>query len=557
MARNSKIILSRGIKLDKNYQNCLTYSETSMLALCKSLKVAELNDCSFIREESSVSVELPYSVAMQVNYIAFQNTDYSLKWFFAFVNKVEYISEKTTKIYYTVDEFSTWFDYWSVKECFVVREHTNNDAIGANTIPEGLETGEYIGTGNVSLFDSGSSYICIGVTEILDSFQINYYISQYGGIYSGLTYFLFDEPLGATKFIQFYDNEGKGEAVAVIFMIPQSLCGNPTWFNITVTIDGNPRTTRTAHLDYTEAATLITTSTGFSSPTTIGSFTPKNKKMLVYPYCYFYITNNTGQEVIFHYEDFINNTAVFKTYGVVTPGCSIKTIPMNYKMLADSGSSINSYDSGIVASKFPLCSWRTDPYTNWLTQNGINIAGIEMNQKEASESLSVGSMILGAAMLGAGLMTGGAGLAMAGGGLAMAGASGMVNSMQANYKADMMPIQAKGSTNSGDITYSLGQCDVIAHKMTIREQYARCIDDFFTRFGYKTNRLKYPNQDGRAIFNYVEIGKSEIIGYPIIQDKSVPAESMEIINNIYRSGVTLWHDHSNIGNYSLDNYIIS
>ena len=78
----------------------------------------------------------------------------------------------------------------------------------------------------------------------------------------------------------------------------------------------------------------------------------------------------------------------------------------------------------------------------------------------------------------------------------------------------------------------------------------KIIDDYFTRFGYKINNLELPNIVGRRNWNYLEIGQSENIGYG-----SVPSSYMEEINNACRKGVTIWHNHSNIGNYNLDNSI--
>lgn len=36
----------------------------------------------------------------------------------------------------------------------------------------------------------------------------------------------------------------------------------------------------------------------------------------------------------------------------------------------------------------------------------------------------------------------------------------------------------------------------------------------------------------------------------------VPSKYMDIINNACRRGVTIWHNHDNIGNYNLDNTIV-
>ena len=72
---------------------------------------------------------------------------------------------------YTIDEFSTWFDYWNPEPCFVEREHVNDDTIGANTVPEGLECGEYVinASGDVETDLSATELICIGVSSFIFS----------------------------------------------------------------------------------------------------------------------------------------------------------------------------------------------------------------------------------------------------------------------------------------------------------------------------------------------------------------------------------------------------
>ena len=69
-------------------------------------------------------------------------------------------------------------------------------------------------------------------------------------------------------------------------------------------------------------------------------------------------------------------------------------------------------------------------------------------------------------------------------------------------------------------------------------------------FGYQINRVLTPNITGRTYWNFIQIGASEEIGYG-----DVPSKFMEEINNACRKGITIWHNHSNIGNYSLNNTI--
>jgi S-adenosylmethionine:tRNA ribosyltransferase-isomerase len=124
------------------------------------------------------------------------------------------------------------------------------------------------------------------------------------------------------------------------------------------------------------------------------------------------------------------------------------------------------------------------------------------------------------------------------------------------YRASMIPNSIGGQVNSADVMYAYNKMSPTYYKMSIKEEYARIIDDWFSRFGYKINRVKVPNQSGRLYWNYVKIGSGENIGYSTNPTRSVPSSSMEVINNIYRSGVTIWHNHNNIGNYALNNTIV-
>lgn len=87
--------------------------------------------------------------------------------------------------------------------------------------------------------------------------------------------------------------------------------------------------------------------------------------------------------------------------------------------------------------------------------------------------------------------------------------------------------------------------------MRAKTEYLRIIDDYFSRFGYKINEILTPNIVGRQNWNYVEIGSSEDIGYG-----TVPSKYMDEINKACRRGVTIWHNHNNVGNYSLNNPIV-
>lgn len=143
---NSKLILAKNIRMDRSYTNVLSYSEQEMISLLTSNShlVATADDYSFIRQNGTIMCGFTYSQCLQANYIAFQNPDYSNKWFFAWIDDVIYKGDRNTEIKFSVDAWATWFSNWTSKACFVIREHTNDDTIGNNLVDENIGFGDVV-----------------------------------------------------------------------------------------------------------------------------------------------------------------------------------------------------------------------------------------------------------------------------------------------------------------------------------------------------------------------------------------------------------------------------
>lgn len=545
MNNNSKIYLCHNIKLDKSYKNVLNYTETQMLSLCDANKIAYSTTYSFIKHgENSIKVDFTYSDCLGANYIAFQNYDYNNKWFFAFINSVEYVSDKATIINFEVDVWATWFNSLTVTPCFVVREHVNSDRVGEHLIPEGLETGDYICMYNDHVYSGGDTYIAIASSDQPDEIGTQFN-TRYNGIYSGTTILLFETPLAATNYLRAMDYLAMSDAIISVFLVPVALVPESATFNtVSILVESGPPdphyiTTKLAVLPNSDDFTLLETCYNIVAPATLDGYTPKNNKMFTGDYCYFYITNNTGVDVPFRYEDFLNNTGAFKTIGAITPGCSIRCVPISYKRLTETANdSFKSYNSGISVAKYPICSWKTDVYTNWLTENGVNLGWTATG--------GVLGIVGGAALALSGIgVTAGLGLMATGAGM-------ILQNIRTEYQHSLTPDQAKGNSNTGDITYSAGKIVVDYYKMTVKYDAAASIDSFFTMFGYKVVTLKTPNITGRTYWNYIQIGEGEVLGYG-----NIPQADLDKINMIARHGTTIWHNHTNIGNYNLNNTIVT
>ena len=495
-----------------------------------------VDNFTYQRKDSVIRYPAHIDSIITYNYVMYQNEAYTNKWFYAFITGMEYVNDNMTYIRIKTDPYQTWqFDLvW--KKSFVEREHVNDDTIGNNTVPEQLETGEYVCNSKETLFSGGDTYVCIACSDAPDEISPRT-VKYFNGVFSGTEQYLFKDYQSASNFIRAMALDAKMDAIVALYLIPQSLFTGQTltWQTINVTRSGKTITFVVARTPVSSSSNTLGTSNSFTVPNDLDSYTPKNNKLKVYPYSYFYITNNAGSDVPFKYEEFKSNTASFKTIGSLTPGGSIRCIPLNYKKLTDSGSSMNSFNSGVTVAKYPICSWSNDAYTNWLTQNSVNLG---------FKAIGGAVGIIG----GAALIATGAG-ALAGVGMISGGLGMIADSAKEVYNHSLTPDQAQGNSNSGDVVYSSDKVEVVAYKMSIRKEYAIIIDGYFSAYGYKMNRYKIPNITGRENWNYVKTIGANIEG-------DIPEEDMNEIKNMFDSGVTIWHKPSTYLDYSQDNAIV-
>lgn len=522
-------------------ENQLTFANaTAQFNYFSGLTNINVENFTYQRKDYIIRYPRCIDDILDYNYVMYQNYNYSAKWFYAYIKNMRYVNDNMTEITIETDVYQTFMFDITFKASFVEREHVSNDTTGAHTIPEGLETGEYVCNSIQSAFSAANTcYIAIGVSDLTSEVasDVNSDIRQFGGVYSGINYLICDTPLAASKTLKAWDAAGKGDAVVAVFMIPVYLTGTLTFKTYTT----SGVTYNLALPPYSSTYTYLTETLPVTSPSSLNGYTPKNNKLYCFPYNYFYISNNVGTDIEFHYEDFINNGAIFKTIGTITPGCSIKCFPLNYKKLADTSTSMNSFNYGISGPKYPICSWTTDVYTNWLTQNGVNIAGIELN---AAQKGYIG----GGLMAGLGIAQMLTGNPYAIGTLAQ-GAGMIANTMQENYRHSLTPDAARGNINSGDITFSAGNMDMPIYKMSIRAEIAQSIDNYFSMFGYKVNIVKVPNITGRAYWNYVKCIGANIEGL-------IPEFYLDELKSMFNAGITLWHDPTKFLDYSQTNSIV-
>ena len=495
------------VPLENDYKNTLYFANASaQQTYFQSRIIKSYTDFSYQRKEQIIRVPVQYDEIYNCNYVMYQNSAYSNKWFYAFVTELEYVNDGRTDIHIETDVIQTWYFDYNVKASFVEREHVSSDNVGEHTLPENVQLGEYIINAHLRASQLRDNLKLVVASTVAPSDLISLYGGIYNGIYSGVKYYTYS-PSDMTTNIQNMADDNKQEAISALFLAPEFVVPQSGGGVIS-----NSNSCQTMDL-------------GVSPITTLNNYTPRNKKLLTYPYCYILGSNANGGSAIYHQEKFTNTNQSgeyqFRIYGSLTPGCSIRMIPINYN-----GTEINT-DEGLNLGKYPQLNWATDMYTNWLTQNGVNVATSLIGS--TTSAISSGSTGNATGVVG--------------------GALGIANTLNEVYKASLIPPQTSGNINCGDVITSMNENTFHVYRMTIKNEYAQIIDKYFDMFGYKVNMVKVPNSNHRSRYWYTKTINVNI-------DGNVPQNDMQRIKEAYDNGITFWRSASDIENYSSANGIV-
>ena len=175
------------------------------------------------------------------------------------------------------------------------------------------------------------------------------------------------------------------------------------------------------------------------------------------------VSNNVGNTNIYKYENFnpnnLQNTPMFDLQLSVCVGGSGRLVPRGYKNID------YNYDESLPLGKFPTCSWSSDAFTNWLTQNAVNIG---------TEIVSTGVNAFAGNYLGT---------------------AGQIAGLIGQFRSAMLQPNITGGNNTGDVNFAMRQNTFVLHHMRCKTEYMKIIDDYFSRF-----RLRY-QQSFRTKYN--------------------------------------------------------
>ena len=554
---DSTLYILRNVPLDNTYDHTLWFnkgpveeSENGKIAqanyfssLAKyRLEYERGNALTYIRVNRG-TIKVPYKAddLYDCNYIMFRNRSFGTKWFYAFIRSIEYVNNTTTEITFELDVMQTWhFDY-QIDECFVEREHSINDVIGENTLPEDVAIGDYVSDSIQQLTDEAGTaifrdwVIVLAQTSETQAVPIPAAGGWYGNnTYQQVKYTVFPSTTeGANQLRNALDTMSifnNTDVVARIFMFPRALIPEAT------------------------AGTPISGNKRFSRPFTFGSYTPKNNKLLTFPYTCLTITDLQGKVIDYHWEYFSNPISAefgwMVSFGVKP---SVVFYPIGYlqNLRSDDGSRYEypAMEYRITMDSFPDVPYATTDLLAKIVQGGIGLAINTLSGGAVSTTSTVEKFTKNTTKRNkAGEITGKT-------------RTTSTRRVTTEHEGGKEPISSQVSNTfmdsvfDGRVTASIGDqqamanlgwCTFVIMKNRIREEYARVIDDYFSAFGYATKRLKHPNCSSRPHWNYVKTIGCTITG-------SVPCDDMAAICSIYDNGITFWKNGAEVGNYSLDN----
>lgn len=555
IAPNSIIRLFSGVPLDSSYKNTIYFESLAEQEAYFTWNQPEGSQITMLEQfthqyytrvnKGVIRVHKCADDLYTCNYMTFRNTAYGNKWFYAFVTSVEWLNNEVAELTFQIDVMQTYMFDATLRQSFVIREHSVTDNIGDNIVPEPLEIGEIVPnkhTPEVYYAYDKSAYLDILCTivatidedKLLGPADIGMDLPWFDaiagrtfeGIYSGLTLRAFRGSSNINAFLTKYKENPRN--VVYIYTCP------------VVLID--PYFSHDSEMTSAEGY-LIPASNELNNPviwetnniindqTTIDGYLPRNKKLLTSPFNSYLLFNSSGNSLTLKYEDFRDLHPTFQIDGNVTYPPSAECYPRNYKGL-------QRYTiEKLVESDYPPCSWYSDYYQEWLANVGYpeTMKGLQR---------AVVGTFFGTAQQ---FMSGNKNNWLSEYAQGFAGEANTLNDFYIDREVARNHSNIfRGSVASGSLAIASSQKNFFGIRTSIKAEAAVRFDEFFDRYGYATSRLKIPNRHVRPYYTYTQTKGCNIVG-------KMPTDDINLMQTIYDNGITFWDKDAVVGDYSVDN----
>lgn len=521
---DSIIYILSGVECDRNYNHVKWFnSRAEQQSYMLDHRIKTYDKCYYVRD-GIVNIDAWADDIYSANYMMFQNSAFSDRWFYAFITEVRYENNRTAEVHYTIDLWQTWWMDCKVGECFVEREHVLDDTVGLHTIPEGLEYGE-LNIAKETLLTNFSYQIVYGCEIAISDAQLQPIANQpawfsgstLGRVFQGSKLGYTEKPDDLLKFLQNIITAGYTNTILQVFTIPKEL---------------SPSADDESLVKYKELPPF---------PDNFYGYKPHNNKMFCSPYCDYLVYAPTGDNMVLHPELFGDNKPELIIRGNKSAQPQVLISPRHYRNI-----STTDYTKGFTLNYGEKGSFLYDAYQAEIASYGFT----QITEKLPQGSTDLG-LTLGALAKYSGRVVSGASNAINGyvqggvGGAVTSAGAGILDSLAQHSKDTHDTSRLSGASN-GNLLWSSQLKDARCQVKMIKAEYARTIDQFFDMYGYKVNRVKRPQMEGRPSWNYIKCKNVALTG-------KIPVEAEMLIKSVIESGVTFWK--TTFHNYSANNKI--
>lgn len=562
IAPNSEIKLLNNVPLSSDYKNSFYFASLSdQLTYFNSKVKHSLSQQSYTRvNRGYIRVELPADNVYDCNYMMFRNTSFGNKWFFAFINAVEYINNAVTEISFTIDSLMTWYFEMEVPACYVIRQHSYTDNIGDNIEPEPLQLGEYVYEDYDQLsLDLGTNFKYI-ILNADSEVQPTDYVRQYGNVISGSEIYVYrsSELQDIRTLLDRY--QSRADNIIAIYCVPSWLIPDANIGQDHRYIGGG------AYMEIPVTKEAITSNSDF------GSYHPMNNKLYTYPYNFYHVDNGNGHSLSLRYEFFKDLTPQFLARGTILSPVQCVLNPMNYKGIENVSLGVSKpvLPETISLQSYPQCTWNVDSFKAWLAQNSVPIAlsGLANAIKLytfapsmfSSAPIAESSIIktpasYGQASMGVFNQTSTHNFKIEGKeqfnpkSLAPATSSAL-DTASTIYQASVQADTCKNQMDVGNANCATNRQTFYGGRAHLNLNELKHIDLFFSAYGYAENKVTTPHLGAhRAGFCYIQTRDCLVRG-------DLPNDDKVMIQNILNAGIRFWNRKTNVGDLLQNNDII-
>lgn len=521
--------------LESDYENTLWFPNVAaQTAYFTSKTVKTYANFNYIKKDNTIVVPDEVDNLYNCNYIMYQNSNFGMRWFYAFINRMEWASNGSTRLYVSTDVIQTWFFDIKYYQSYVDRCHSDTDIVGDNIVPEDFTTvddGGYQIAGHTDLAPDG---IAIFATASYSGESKTGSVNS--GIYSGaqnLSDFHIDNP-GVGTILDAYVKNGTATAVIKLQQYPYKL--------------------KTAPMTLTFS----------KAPSSINGYTPVNKKLLSPAFITCFMSMY-GQECTFN-PAFISGSAVSIKVSADQTSGTISAFVENY-----SSSSISTI---AMFAAIPESGWAYNQYKNEYNLHSASNAMYIRRSRENRDFGAYNAMLqgVGGAMQVAGAAIdalnpltyatskGASGIASG----ALSGTSTILNASKAlgqisggydEVSQDLAKINesynapATGSSAASNGYIATGKTELTyGYKVPPLDLVKRC-DKYLSVYGYKQSEYRTINLHARLNWTFIKTVGLNASG-------NFPDEDMKIIKKAFNNGIFFWSYTAAFGNFDQPNPIV-